>query len=235
MSALSGRTTLASTTGGDSEWARLIPVQTRTPQQPPSPTSAVVIISGDQFGPLSVAASGYSAVPLLSISYGKPSDATLRYTAVACAVTTAHTTITCQTTQGTGYGLIWQVGVAGQSSARLTTFTTAYAPPVIALFSGPGSLLARTSGYETVAVTGADAVVLPSSLRRLLPRSSLRGRPFRRGQLRPRRHQRRLRRVQRQQRDNACVARLRARDAAHAHLVQHVRRGGDGPELDHHD
>lgn len=172
MSALSGRTTLASTTGGDSELVQLIPVQARTCKRTPlthcAPAAAVVIISGDQFGPLSASVSGYSAVPLLSITYGKPSDVTLRYAAVACAVTTAHTTITCQTTQGTGYGLIWQVGVAGQSSARLATFTTAYAPPVIALFSGPGSLLARTSGYETVAVTGAGCGVDESS-RRLLP------------------------------------------------------------------
>lgn len=131
LDALGGRTALAGTPGGDA-----------------------IVITGDQFGPVSTNVVGIGALPLVSASYGYPADAVLRYAAASCGVTTAHTTMTCLTAPGTGAGLVWAVTVANQSSARLLTATTSYAPPTVALFSGPGASLAHTYGYETVAISG---------------------------------------------------------------------------------
>ena len=118
------------------------------------------MITGDQFGPASMSATGVGALPQVGASYGDPADTVLRYTAAACSVTTAHTTMTCLTAPGTGAGLVWGVTVANQSSARLMSATTSYAPPTVALFSGPGASLANTYGYETVAISGEGAAAL---------------------------------------------------------------------------
>lgn len=56
-----------------------------------------VLITGDQFGPVSVLGGTYSPLPNVTAMYGKPGDSTLRYTAASCAVTTAQTIITCLT------------------------------------------------------------------------------------------------------------------------------------------
>lgn len=120
-----------------------------------TPGGQSVFITGTQFGPVSVinAASGAMSPPL-SASYGYMSDGTLRYTAASCAVTVANTIISCLTAPGVGKNLVWQVTVFGQTSARLTTHETSYAPPTTASFSGPGSDLALTSGYQSVVIGG---------------------------------------------------------------------------------
>jgi hypothetical protein len=93
-------------------------------------------------------------MPNVTATYGKVTDSPLRYTALSCAVTTAHTVMTCLTTQGTGTGLVWRVSVEGQASQTLLTQTTDYAPPVTAQFSGVGASLAQTYGYQAVIISG---------------------------------------------------------------------------------
>jgi hypothetical protein len=120
-----------------------------------TPGGQAVYISGSQFGPVStfnVAAGAMS--PPLSVAYGQLTDTTLRYTAASCAVTTANTIISCVTAPGVGTSLVWQVTVFGQTSARLTSQLTNYAPPTTASFSGPGSDIALTSGYQSVVISG---------------------------------------------------------------------------------
>lgn len=129
-----------------------------------TPGGQAVYISGSQFGPVStynVAAEAMS--PPLSVSYGQLTDSTLRYTAASCAVTTANSIISCVTAPGVGTNLVWQVTVFNQSSARLTSQLTNYAPPTTAAFSGPGSDMALTSGYQSVVIDGACTRLLRRS------------------------------------------------------------------------
>lgn len=114
-----------------------------------------VLLSGDQFGPVSVLGGAFSPLPNVTAAYGLPSDSPLRYTAVSCAVTTAQTVITCLTAPGVGFGYLWQVSVAGQVAPLLQGFRQRYAPPVTAIYSGPGSLEADTAGGQLVVLSGA--------------------------------------------------------------------------------
>jgi hypothetical protein len=81
-----------------------------------------VLITGDQFGPVSMLGGVFSPLPNVTAAYGQPSDVSLRYTAASCAVTTAQTVITCYTAPGVGFGHIWQVTVAGQAAPRLPSY-----------------------------------------------------------------------------------------------------------------
>lgn len=114
-----------------------------------------VLISGDQFGPVSVLGGAFSPLPNVTAAYGLPSDGKLRYTAASCAVTTAQTVITCLTAPGVGFGYVWQVTVAGQAAPRLSGFLQGYAAPVTASYSGPGSVDANTTGGQLVVIDGA--------------------------------------------------------------------------------
>lgn len=119
-----------------------------------------VLISGDQFGPVSVLGGAYSPLPNVTAAYGLSTDSPLRYSAGSCAVTTAQTVITCLTAPGVGFGYLWQVNVAGQVAPLLLGFPQSYAPPVTAIYSGPGSLNANTAGSELVVISGALRIVL---------------------------------------------------------------------------
>ena len=210
MTSLSGRTSLAGTPGGD-----------------------LIVITGDQFGPVSTLVPGVGYVPLLGAAYGKTTDVPLRYAAVACAVTTADTTITCQTAPGTGAGLVWQVTVAGQSSAILSGYSTSYAPPVIASFSGPGAFLANTYVYETVSISGACTPCAP--IRASYKHSSAHSASSCRRELRACKHDHRLCRLLLRERHRPRLPGLRARDSPPADMVQHLRWRGHRPELDRHE
>jgi len=67
--------------------------------------------------------------------------------------------MTCLTAPGSGKDLLWNVTVAGQTSPILTTRPTSYAAPVTGTFTGPGSNLAKTYGYEMVYIGGASALL----------------------------------------------------------------------------
>lgn len=107
----------------------------------------LVVLSGDQLGPLTTTLWGSVSVPSAGATYGAPGGYRA-FSAVSCAVTAAHTVLSCMTAPGSGKGLLWNVTIAGQTSPTLTSRPTSYAPPVTGTFSGPGSNLAHTFGYE---------------------------------------------------------------------------------------
>jgi hypothetical protein len=86
-----------------------------------------VVITGENFGAnaaLVMARYAWSA----SASQPKGALSNATYTATACAVTTPHFVLTCQTAPGAGAGLKWTLLVDGISSS---TPSTSYAPPAI--------------------------------------------------------------------------------------------------------
>ena len=120
-------------------------------QQPnvflPRVTGELVILAGDQLGPLTTMVWGSVPVPATGATYGAPGGYRA-FSAVSCSVTAAHTTLSCMTAPGSGRGLLWNVTIAGQTSATLTSRPTSYAAPVTGTFTGPGANLAHTYGYE---------------------------------------------------------------------------------------
>lgn len=110
-------------------------------------TGELVILSGDQLGPLTTMFWGSVPVPATGATYGAPGGYRA-FSAVSCTVTAAHTTLSCMTAPGSGRGLLWNVTIAGQTSATLTSRPTSYAAPVTGTFTGPGANLAQTYGYE---------------------------------------------------------------------------------------
>ena len=101
----------------------------------------VVNITGNNFGPF--------GSPLTSVTYGR--TGTEFIATPSCALTVAHTQITCSTTVGAGAGMTWTVTVDGQRSIAPTT---AYLAPVITSFSGAGAVNASTDGGDLVVITG---------------------------------------------------------------------------------
>lgn len=115
-----------------------------------------VIISGLQLGPVTTWVNGNIPVPYAGATYAAPGGYR-SFSAVSCQVTKQDTTMTCLTAPGSGKDLLWNVTVAGQTSPILTTRPTSYAAPVTGTFTGPGSNLAKTYGYEMVYIGGASA------------------------------------------------------------------------------
>ncbi len=96
----------------------------------------LVSIQGTEF------ADGMNPNPLPVVHYG-PTSNLFKYLAVGCTVQTAQVVISCVTARGVGHGLWYTVTIDGQS----VTFnaSASYAHPVIASYSGPGSLNAYVS------------------------------------------------------------------------------------------
>lgn len=99
----------------------------------------LVLINGDQFGPVTPMVAGALAAGVVPggvapiASYGKFVAAfPLKYFAQNCLVTTDHVQMTCFTNQGTGAQLYWAVQLGSQASVVFTNQTTNYAPPIIA-------------------------------------------------------------------------------------------------------
>ena len=101
----------------------------------------LVLINGDQFGPVTPTVAGALAAGVVPggvapiASYGKFVAALafpLKYFAQNCLVTTDHVQMTCFTNQGTGAQLYWAVQLGAQASVVFTNQTTNYAPPIIA-------------------------------------------------------------------------------------------------------
>jgi hypothetical protein len=130
-----------------------------------------VVVTGQNFGPLgavfgALPAPGlaFSTSPRFAIYYapaagwGAPYGAAASpwvYGASACAVTTAHTQITCTkgTAAGVGASLTWVAVIGAQSSAALSLPLMQYAPPVITALNGTMTM-APTTGGSVVVVTG---------------------------------------------------------------------------------
>lgn len=113
--------------------------------------SDALIVTGDNFGPLSTA-------PVLS--YGPNATMLpLLYAPPACSVTTEHSALVCPTLPGVGRGLTFSVNVAGQSSAPGVFFPAPdvqYRTPTI---TSVVARLLQTAGGE------AAAIVLSGELR----------------------------------------------------------------------
>jgi hypothetical protein len=122
-----------------------------TPQitalSPPLITTAsqVITLTGVNFGPLGttiVATYGLLATPTT-------------YSASGCAVSVAHTQITCNTADGVGTSYVWRVTIAGQSNSVVSGDpTSSYFPPVITAVTSASPLL--TVGGTVVSLTGTN-------------------------------------------------------------------------------
>lgn len=102
-----------------------------------------IVLSGVNFGPLTVNAQGLLEASYRAVLAGGPAPEA-RFLPASCLVTQPHEQITCQTAEGAGSDLEWRLVVDGLVSA---TPTTSYARPTIATVT-----LAATNA----AVTGAD-------------------------------------------------------------------------------
>jgi hypothetical protein len=118
-----------------------------TPDVPTS-GSAVVTITGTNFGPPTVSHAGtWTALGAsLSGAYGP-------YTAASCSVTAMSTRVECVMGAGTGAGHAWTVVVDGQSSPA-SSDTVSYNTPSIS--SVAAVVDSATSGGGTVTLSGAD-------------------------------------------------------------------------------
>jgi hypothetical protein len=124
-----------------------------------TPGGDVVLISGSQFGPLTPAPGGVPTAGAVTPAayYGRANATTpvtsLSFAAASCAVTAAHTQITCTTAPGSGSGLRWAVVLDGLTSGVWFGGSTTYAPPVIGTYSGVVRNQ-QTFGGETVSIDG---------------------------------------------------------------------------------
>ena len=103
----------------------------------------VMQLQGTNFGP--------SGTPVSAV-YGPAGDNS-KYTAQSCQVL-GHTSIECETVEGTGRGLQWSVTAGGQSSATFTGESMTYADPVVD--SVKGIPLMRTDGTSSLIITGRN-------------------------------------------------------------------------------
>ncbi len=121
----------------------------------------LVEVTGRNFGPRDAYTNA-----LLSVNYGVvlaqggsgflAKIPLVRYNAVSCTVTTAHSSITCATVAGAGGGLDWKVTVDGQLSSNPTT--NYHAPIINSITYATGGApvtAAKVNGGEIVLLTGA--------------------------------------------------------------------------------
>jgi hypothetical protein len=109
-----------------------------------TPGAQNVTIFGTNFGPLG---SPLRAAYGVNVTGGKD------FVAVGCAVTAAHTAITCATAPGAGATLSWTVTVDEQDS--VVAFTD-YAPPSVDALEGPGAQDGDPNGGQLVVVRGTN-------------------------------------------------------------------------------
>ena len=105
-----------------------------------------VTITGENFGPnAALVTARYVWAASGSQPKGALSNAT--YVATACAMTTPHFVLTCQTAPGAGAGLKWTLVVDGISSS---TPSTSYAPPAITFVGSASSTTITNAVASTV-------------------------------------------------------------------------------------
>jgi hypothetical protein len=113
-----------------------------------------IVLRGSNFGAVSMAT--------IAVTFG-PSG--LRYSALGCRVTVAHTEIRCGYPAGAGSGLAF-VAVVDSVASPPSAATLGYAGPRVSKISGPGAENGRTKGGDVVLIAGsgfgpADAVRNP--------------------------------------------------------------------------
>ena len=132
----------------------------------PTDGNTTVVLTGLNFGPLGSASANanglrwvmYGAFPLPTAPFPA-----LNYTASSCAVTVAHTQITCSTVSGFGVNLRWWVAVGNQVSPP-TSFVSAYAPPLITGVSLLGDAGSNRTLSNAFSVDGSTGVETASSV-----------------------------------------------------------------------
>ena len=101
--------------------------------------------------------SGISAGPTaLPTQYNGNLESNHRYTAAACAVTVAHTQMTCTTVPGAGDGLLFRATIGGQTTPTVvgSAVTLHYHPPVIAVVGGDNAFNSPTEGNGAIDLRG---------------------------------------------------------------------------------
>lgn len=139
----------------------------------PTTGGTTIIISGNNFGPLTQLGSNGLPVdgpasigitlPLASYSRSASSlpSATGRrmlgsmpvMQAINCFVSVQDVQIVCTTAPGVGASLVWAVTIGSQTSAP-SNATSSYSPPSIADYMGPGASGADTVGSQAVIIDG---------------------------------------------------------------------------------
>ena len=75
------------------------------------------------------------------------------FEALQCSVTQAHKQISCITAEGTGFDHSWVIVIGGLFSDDFDA-QTSYAPPVVSVYEGIGSVDSPTLGREVVRIRG---------------------------------------------------------------------------------
>jgi hypothetical protein len=109
---------------------------------PLNTAGGTVVIHGTGFGPVGTAVTA----SLTSASVGLT-------IAASCTIAVPHTSISCTTSPGYGRGYSWVVTVGGQASVT-STFTTAFAVPVLSSLVSPVPL--ATAGGTSVTINGGN-------------------------------------------------------------------------------
>ncbi|GBG24702.1 Protein O-linked-mannose beta-1,2-N-acetylglucosaminyltransferase 1 [Hondaea fermentalgiana] len=103
-----------------------------------------ILITGTNFGPVGTS---------IAVTYG-PVSQTSKFTATSCAVISAHTVVRCIYVAGSGVDLRFVVS-ANSVRSEASVQGLSYAGPTIESISGSGSENARTSGGDTVYISGS--------------------------------------------------------------------------------
>ena len=101
-------------------------------------------VTGTNFGP--------TGTSIDSLAYG-PAATGIRFKAVDCEVTIAHSQLSCKAAVGVGHSLVFRLTIARLSSPDFASAAT-YAAPAVTLIDG--ATLMATQGGETVVVNGTN-------------------------------------------------------------------------------
>lgn len=112
-----------------------------------------VTLTGTNFGPLSTSPLWTATGQRVSATFG-PAPSFAYYTASACAVTVAHTQMTCTVGVGVGAQIFFLATVAGQQSA-VSPAATNYVPPSLTSFL-PAAGVWHTAGGQLITLSGSN-------------------------------------------------------------------------------
>ena len=107
----------------------------------------VVIVTGDNFGPLGTA---------VKVDYGVETVSELLLTAADCHVHVAHIELRCKSIPGVGTNQHWRVTAATVVGPWSAAGLTGYLGPNVTSVDGNGAKMAKTVGGERFTVSGAN-------------------------------------------------------------------------------
>ena len=129
----------------------------QAPSAMPSDGGSDLVLTGANFGPLSLFSIDVSQAVVFSYGYSLSDATSLVYTAANCYKSVAHTEISCKSVAGVGSRLVASIAVSGVvGTVAVSNLTSlAYAPPVVTRVSGAGATNANTAGGGLITVEGS--------------------------------------------------------------------------------